>query len=237
MIIIRVNWNLDYHWRLNSRRRESSQWQADRERLFQCTALASLQRQIHQQWRLWLRCDPALHHLTDDMPMRCEDKRVSVTYDIDHTARQCAERYGSDPEGVIFGRLDSDDMLHPGALARWNQETSPGLIQFGDGYALELPGGRLFEWNHPSSPFIAEIAAQRSMRAGVPDLGGNHGQVHQLARSISDRRWYIVTLHGGNVCNSADSRWCGPELTGPARHQVLKEFQVGPIEVMEPVNA
>lgn len=225
MIILRCNWNLDYYWRPDGVARDDA-WQAYRERIFKQYTLASLQRQTHDDWQVWLRCDITHMPTTELMRCRLGDNRVRTLYHIHSWAMEKAKELWANQERVIFGRIDSDDMLHPEALARLAQETEPGLVQFGFGYALDLTTGRLYEWNHPSSPFIAEIDALDTMRYGMPELGGNHGRVHRYARRIDDRRWYMVTVHGDNVCNRLPSRWSGAEIDGTERDRVLAEFGV-----------
>jgi hypothetical protein len=229
MIVLRINWNLD----LRSPRprcldRDKPAWQAKRRELFSRYTLPSLLAQTEPDWQAWLRCDPALEHLT--APMAADlagiDRRVRVVYDTPAAMAELAIHH----DRVTVGRIDSDDMLHPGALARWSSE-SPGLVQFGHGYALDHGTGRLYEWNHPSSPFIAEIGwriteSSRIGLTGLPGLGGNHGQVYEVARRIDDARWYLVVVHGINICNSLRARWCNRELLGKERAAVLAEFGI-----------
>lgn len=225
MILLRCNWNLDYYWRAGSERRRDVGWQDARERIFCDYTLPSLQRQTAADWQCWLRCDLDLAPLTRGMEDRLAEHRVSVEYDIRaRSIRWARQQWASGSERIIFARIDSDDMLHPEALARLEAETEPGLVQFGDGYAWDIREGRLYEWNHPSSPFIAEIDALETMRYGCPELGGHHGRVHQFARRIDDKRYYMVMLHDGNVCNGTGSRWLGRELTGVELARVWAEF-------------
>jgi len=223
MILLRINWNVPILARPNDTRRESPGWQRQRWDLFSRFVLPSLQRQTLTDWQAWLRCDPALRRLTDPMARRLRDPRVRLIYD---TPAACAVLAAQDPLRLVVGRLDSDDLLHPGALARWNQETEPGLIQFGHGYALHLPSGRLYEWNHPSAPFIAHVGDGRLVAEALPNFGGNHGKVHLKARRIDDARWYMVLLHGTNLCNRLRESWRRRQLTGRERVTVLREFGV-----------
>lgn len=222
MIVLRINWNVSLGRRAKDDRRTRLWWQRRRWDLFRRYTLPSLQAQSCGDWQAWLRCDPELSRLTEPMARVLErtEPRCRVVYD---TPAAAAELAAARPDPLIFGRLDSDDLLHPQALARWSAE-SPGLVQFGFGYALDHATGRLFEWNHPSAPFIARVGDWRMLHKGLPHLGGNHGRAHRIARRIDDGRWYMVVLHGGNLCNVLRAPWLGPQLIDEHRSAVLAEF-------------
>ena len=228
MIILRIHWDLLLGGRSKDERRKTAEWQAYRLDLFKRFTLPSLQAQTAVDWRAWLRCDPELVHLHGPLrEMAAGDARIQIVYNANSEAVLTATER---PGRVVFGRIDSDDMLRPDALARWEME-GPGLVQFGDGYGLDPRTGSLWEWNHPSSPFIAEVGDWKMLGHGMPGLGGNHGQVHKIARRIDDARWYMVLCHGDNVCNRAGGAWCGRPLDGDERDEVLKTFGLAGVKV------
>jgi len=223
MIFLRIHWDLLLGGRSKDERRKTAEWQAYRLDLFKRFTLPSLQAQSVKDWRAWLRCDPALEPLHGPLrELSATDSRVQIVYDANRKAQDAAaSRY----DKVVFGRIDSDDMLHPEALARWQVEHH-GLVQFGDGYGYDPRSGNLLEWNHPSSPFIAEVGDWTILERGMPGLGGNHGQVYKLAKRIDDARWYMVICHGDNVCNRSGGAWCGRTIEGDERLAVLKTYNI-----------
>ena len=229
LTILRINWDLflDGPCAQNDKRL-SAEWQAMRLKLFARYTLPSLMRQTHGNWRAWIRCDHellALHGALHDLA-NC-DARLRIVYDSDASARDLATHPGPQYDRILFGRIDSDDMLRPDALARWIREaqaTGSEYVQFGDGYALDPASGRLWEWNHFSPAVLARVCTREQFAQGMPEQGGNHGKVHEFARRVDDGRYYCVTVHGDNLCNKPDSRWVGMEITGPQRTRVLAEF-------------
>jgi hypothetical protein len=223
MIVVRINWNIPLTGPArNDALRHDPDWPAVRWDLFSRYTLPSLQAQTEPSWQAWLCYDPAIRDPIVDHVRFLAEPRVRMVHDLPAAARSLA---ASPPEPLIFMRLDSDDLLHPGALARLCAEL-PGLVQFGYGYMVHLPGGDVYEWNHPSGPFIARIGDSGMCLAGQPDLGGNHMQVRKLARRIADRRWYTVLVHGRNLCNTTERPWVGRQLAGKDRDRVLDEFGV-----------
>jgi hypothetical protein len=223
MIVLRINWNVHLTGpAADENRRCDPAWHAQRRDLFLRYTLPSLQRQTEPDWQAWLRYDPALANLTDPLRVELREPRVRFICDTPAAIRELAR---TGPRHLVFGRLDSDDLLHPGALARWSREP-PGLVQFAYGYALDVRTGRLYEWDHPSSPFIARVGDASMLAGDLPDLGGDHGRVHEIARRIADRRWYMVLLHETNLCNRIDRPWCRREVRGQEKHDLLRDFAI-----------
>lgn len=229
LTILRINHDLflDGPCAKNDKRLRS-EWQAYRRSLLRLYTLPSLLAQTHGNWRAWIRCDPDLLDLHGPLhDLAAMDPRIRIVYDGDAAARDLATHPGDQYDRILYGRIDSDDMLHPRAIERWIREveaTGCEYVQMGDGYALQPDTGRLWEWNHFSPAVLARVCARAQFAAGLPEQGGNHGKVHEFARRCSDGRWYLVTVHGDNLCNKPNSRWVGREITGPDRERAMREF-------------
>jgi len=239
LTILRINWDLFLTGPCaKNDKRLRPEWQAHRLNLFTTYTLPSLIRQTMPNWRAWICCDPDLWPLHGPLADACAgDVRCRIVYDTTVAARDVCE-YFPHAQPVLYGRIDSDDMFHPKALARWEAEAArldrgQEFLQFGDGYGIEVTTngeparpltGRIYEWNHFSAAVLARVCRVADFAGGPPDLGGNHGKVHEFARRIDDGRYYAIALHGDNLCNQVRSRWVGPEVTGVRLAVVKKEF-------------
>jgi hypothetical protein len=227
MTYLKIRWNVKLYpdGKKGSEKRVCETWQNKRWEMFKNFTMRSLEGQKDQDWQVWLQCDKQLRYLTRDMEKHLKGSRIKVVYDLKSVCKKVVDKK---PKSVIFGRLDSDDMLHEGAVARWAEEKTPGLLQFGFGYVLDFNDGRMREWNHKSASVIARIGDWKMFAKGVPDLGGVHTWVYKIARRINDFRWYAIGVHGLNLSNNIDTKYAclGPWVEKSLVKPILRGFHV-----------
>ena len=126
---------------------------------------------------------------------------------VDQEATEDARVAG---ERFLVARVDSDDAFLPAALDALNLDEAPGtLVDWPDGWQLDLESGRACEMSfrgHWQSPFLAVTQEERGR---MLDVGGQHTLARRGRRvvTIPGGSWLQV-VHGKNVTNSF-RRWGG----------------------------
>jgi len=226
--IVWVRWNLPLGPPHESRNivRERAGWNAERLRLWRRYCMASLLRQTHGQFEVWLLCDPALDRWNRELAATFPDDRFQVVCDS-HTV--AARMSGADQ--YIFARIDSDDVYGDDALATYaSAATDMGdkrYVQCEEGWVFDEQSGRIWEWNNPSPAFFALVTGPDGLDTYHPHLA-HHGRIRPESVEIIGRRMFVVICHGGNVCNRPRGRWVGQEMRGAQRDAVAEEFGLAP---------
>lgn len=203
-VIVRIRWDRMWPAEDGSDRfpeRCTAAWQQRRWELFTRFTLPSLQRQTHDDWEAWLLADLANANWHAPMP----HPRVFYVYDEKNWARDFGR------EAFVM-RLDSDDMLAPGALAALltaARSSTAEFAQLDTGVAWDLNARRLWYWKNPSPPFYGRAA---DLSEGLPDFG-HHGKIRSRCEVVTtEQPMFCVLLHGGNISNN-DRVWTAGILT------------------------
>jgi hypothetical protein len=205
--ILRIRWDVPF---------TRNAWHVDRGRAFQQYRWSLFTRftlpSLHRQrvpWRAWLWADRELAALHAELPL--DDSRVRFVYDLDEEARSVSE---AEPgRAFMIGRIDSDDMLAPEALAVVGHaarqvDAARRCLQMFGGCAYDEPRNRVLPWRHPSPAFVFRPMMGTDLAAGFPSFGGKHSHLHQESVHLATLTPpFCVVLHGKNLDNSPDRKY------------------------------
>lgn len=234
-VVVLVRWNIPInsqksHLMTNTRYRQN--WHKNRLFIWQTFSMPSLMRQIHENFKVWLFCDP---ENPDENSMLCEtfpDLRFEIIVDW----RKRIDRFkssGNACDPVMFCRMDSDDAYHSHLLSIFSSEANEAkqnckkYIQPAQGYCLDFASGRIFQWINPSPAIFATII-KRDESDKMP--GGrfirNHTQVNREALMIDGKPLFAIGLHENNIWNMPNSPWVRKEITGSELETVRAEYGI-----------
>jgi hypothetical protein len=204
-------------------RRCTLDWQIERARLFRTYTLASLRRQNTSGWEVWLLSDSTNESLHKMVGIGTGDPRVRIEYHPNERAREIQE-------DVFLMRIDSDDILAPDAietLLGYAQTcSSRPYIQLDTGVAWDERTSTMYNWTNPSPPFYGRIVKKEELVGGLPGLG-HHVKVRENGECLvikTDNPMFCVVMHGGNISNNTDRKWCHSPITGYERTIFMERF-------------
>jgi hypothetical protein len=154
---------------------------------------------------------------------------------------------GVDPGAQVLAttRLDSDDMLSAGYVARVADyvpafvaaDHEAMLVNFPRGLKYDVLSGTLYESYQPHSPYLTLLERVRPGRHLRTVASGNHGFMHlryPLHQDLSDFGWCQL-VHGGNVSNHVHGAdWPAPRSVLNGRFDALRSGPSGPEPVAAP---
>lgn len=224
--IVRITWNVCFRGRPKTHaQRTDPAWYEYRWGLWKQYTEPSLLRQTHQDYVVWLWCDPKLRDLTRWMETSLPDKRFRVTYDWNADCRNVAR---NKPERVVIARIDNDDAYAADALETYHAAIpdlgEKNTIQLAEGWVWDHNRNVLFESANPSPAFMAIVGNWAMVAKKFPNMG-NHSRAQFTAHRIPGHKWLMV-VHGNNVCNRAHGDWVGRKVTGDERQLVLTEYGI-----------
>lgn len=225
--ILRITWNLCFYKRLQTlAQRKKPEWYRFRWALWKEFTEPSLLRQTHDDFDVWLLCDPKLRKFTRWMEDAFPDTRFRVVYDWNAASVAVA---ADKPDRIILARLDNDDALAADALATYHTAADElgdkNTIQLADGWVWDREKGILYESANPSPAFMAMVGGWEIMKNRFPAMG-NHSKAQFTALRIPGKLW-LMCCHGNNVCNRPYGAWVGREVTGTEKEAVLAEYGIG----------
>jgi len=216
--VISIRWNLPI--RQGSCRRDDPRWHKSRLDLFGRYCAPSLLRQTVGDWEVRLYCAAALPEQNEALAKVLPDARFQVV----------PMAVGEHPiiTDALVIRLDSDDMLHPEAIAVFREAAASAdpkiwWLQPKHGYAYAVREQTLYRWRHPV-PAVFAAVVRPGRKQMLPHMG-HHARLPAAASIRLERDdLYCISLHETNVCNCVKACYVGPMLPTDSQDDIAAQF-------------
>jgi hypothetical protein len=210
--------------------RPDDDWMRYRAALLRRFTLPSLERSGWAGLRWALLVDPELYeparHVLEPALEQCRNTRpILVRVEGEPFSRTAVPedlaRLGLTTDRVVSLRLDTDDVLLPGTVARVvkiaGSVSGPAMIDLYSGYQYDARSGRMrTHAKGMQGPFVAVVNDRRANPIDAAEFHptARHGREVRFAHGRS----FIQVVHGGNVYNSIKRRPFRSRVLSPLRH-------------------
>lgn len=228
--LVRIRWDTKWSGPNGEDRfpqRCTIEWQRERMRLFLRYTLPSLVKQTYHPVDVWLLSDPANRSLHEQLGLEPFESPINPVWQFRHIYDSKRDAQDMADEAPVFlMRIDSDDILSLDAIALLVEHAHEGkpYVQLDTGVAWHEPSGTLYRWPNPSPPFYGRIVTAEELMDGLPGLG-HHGKIRPECKVLkTEEPTFCVLLHGGNISNSTERRWCTDKIEGEEKARIMGRF-------------